>query len=380
MLNQTDTIKYTIQGFDNEKYFKLQSKGIKERMAEFSDGKLYLEIGGKFFHDPHAARVLPGFDSKVKIRIFKEFKDIAELVFCINYKDVISNRQLKNTAIPYTEASFEMLDSFNKHLGMKPNIAINLIEDAENQILKAYITQLEEKGYTVFKRYFINGYPDNTEQILSGKGYGKDDYIETDKKLILVTGAASNSGKMSTCLGQIYQDTQKDLKSGYAKYETFPISELPLNHPINLAYEAATADIGDYNMIDVFHQKAYNIEAVNYNRDLKAFKIIQSLKDGLIKRGNFMNTYKSPTDMGISFSAEAITNDEVVSIASYREIDRRKEWYKQIVERGGGDGAWILKCEELEQKAEGYIKEKGYDLNLVIEPIDPSSSGSHPPA
>ena len=201
---------------------------------------------------------------------------------------------------------------------------------------------------------------------MSQEGYGKDDLISLKNHLVLVTGAASDSGKMSTCLGMIYHDDQKAIDSGYAKYETFPIWNFPLNHPVNLAYEAATADIGDHNVIDIYHLKAYGKSAVNYNRDVNAFRILQGLANNFVKETNYIRQYKSPTDMGINMAGFAVTNDYIISVASYKEILRRREWYEDMVKRGEGKKAWVKVCEELEDECTKYFVEKGYDPILEV--------------
>ncbi|GAB4163422.1 MAG: hypothetical protein Fur003_6060 [Candidatus Dojkabacteria bacterium] len=259
-----------------------------------------------------------------------------------------------------------MIQELEKALGIKPKIAINLCTSTLEKSVEEFISQLNELGYKTYKRYVIEGYPRETNKVVSEKGYGSDEYIPISKPLVIVTGAASNSGKMSTCLGQIYHDQQKGISSGYAKYETFPIWTLPLEHPVNLAYEAATADIGDYNMIDTYHLEAYGQRSVNYNRDVEAFEIIQLLSDKIVERSNFMRNYRSPTDMGINHAGFAITDDEVVCIASLREIKRRANWYSEIAARGQGTMETIQKCLEIEKKAVKYINDKGYNLNLHL--------------
>ncbi len=356
-MNTYDVPVFKKTGFDSQLYKRLQTEEILKRLNGISSGHLYLEIGGKLLNDPHAARVLPGFDPQVKIDILKDLGIPFNVVFCINYNDILENRQLNNRQQDYIEASLKLFVQIQQTFNIIPKLCLNNIKrnDVENK--SQYEKALQEiRAYspTVYERYFIDNYPEDTTTILSPNGFGKDDKIEVDNKLVIVTGSASNSGKMSTCLGMVYQDSQSGLNSGYAKYETFPIWNLPLEHPINLAYEAATADIGDKNVIDTYHQQAYGVTSVNYNRDIEAFRVLQKLSN--------LN-YKSPTEMDISNAGFAITDDEVVCIASLEEIRRRKEWYKQVYNH---QQTWIKVCEELELDALRYIKTKSYDPHLQI--------------
>lgn len=243
MINSSDTILYNKTGFDSDKYIRLQKDKIIERISNFT-GRLYLEIGGKFMYDAHASRVLPGFIPETKKIIFSSLKDQAEVLFCINGEDITGNRQLTNQDISYPDYVLSMLEQIEEQIGLIPHVVINkLTHNNIPQEITDFEKLLQKKGYQTRKRYIIKGYPEDTDHILSPEGFGKDEHITITKNLVLVTGAASNSGKMSTCLGQIYLDHLQDVKSGYAKYETFPIWNLPLHHPINLAYEAATVYI-----------------------------------------------------------------------------------------------------------------------------------------
>jgi uncharacterized protein (UPF0371 family) len=333
--------------FNAQKYFRLQTDAIKERLSKFP-GKLYFEIGGKFANDEHAARVLPGFDPKVKVKILKNLHIPLDIIFCINSKDIKEGRVWKNGE-SYEETILKRLGEFVKLGFPKPLIVINLYEDEPKT--KAFEKLLFSKGYIVYKRYFIPDYPNNLDLIASEKGFGKDDYIKTENKLVIVMGAGSLSGKMSTCLGQVYRDTLKELDSGYTKYETFPIWNLPLQHPVNLAYEAATADIGDYNVYDHFYEEAYRKKAVNYNRDVEAFPIIRDILDKIISKENFMRTYKSPTDMGISTAGFCIEDDRAIRSAAIEEIKRRIEEYRALVHVGRGNKESVERCEKLLKKA-----------------------------
>ncbi|MBD3329807.1 DUF1846 family protein [Candidatus Dojkabacteria bacterium] len=348
-MNSADTIDYKVLGFDSQKYFKLQKQEVLKRLDKFAGGRLYLEIGGKFLYDPHAARVLPGFDPYVKKRIFADLASISEILFCVNYDDILSDRQLKNTEESYKAVVEKMLSEIVAELDIKPKLVVNKIRNEAARAVSSFVEFFSDLGYEIFKRYYIADYPDDVRKILSDKGFGRDEYVEIDrqKNLVLVTGAASNSGKMSTCLGQMYHDSERNIESGYAKFELFPIWNLPIHHPVNLAYEAATVDIGDYNVKDSYHLKEHGREAVSYNRDLEAFKLLRKIANEFTSDSNFIRTYKSPTDMGISMAGSAITDDEVVRRAAIEEIKRRKIWYQEIVNRGDGKLNWVNRCEEL---------------------------------
>ncbi len=334
MINSSEVISYTPEqiGFDGAKYIELQASAIRERMNQFK-GRLYLEIGGKFLHDPHAARVLPGFDPESKKKIFGLLASDADIIFCLNYKDITENRQLTNKDVDYLASCKNIVERIGAVLGIKPFISVNMIPYDQRNSVAMLRVMTAFAGYEIAKRYLMDGYPHDTAKVLSKNGYGKDEYIPVSKKLVIVTGAASNSGKMSTCLGQIYHEFTHGTDSGYAKYETFPIWNIPLEHPINLAYEAATIDIGDYNMYDPFHEKAYGVKSVNYNRDVEAFDIVKNLADTFLPATNPTRKYQSPTDMGINMAGSAIINDENCCTASIAEIDRRKTRYGEIIAR-----------------------------------------------
>lgn len=356
-MNTYDAPVFKKLGFDNAKYKRLQVEEILRRLNLVSTGHLYLEIGGKLLSDPHAARVLPGFDPKIKIDILKNLNVPFDIVFCMNYADILNNRQLNNQKEDYLKTSLNITQQIKDTFGITPQICINNVKKEEGknkEILASAVQEISLQTPNISFRYYIDHYPDDVQHILSPEGFGKDDHILFKNKLIIVTGAASNSGKLSTCLGMVYNDSLEKMNSEYAKYETFPIWNLPLKHPVNLAYEAATADIGDRNVIDMYHQKAYGKVAVNYNRDEQAFRVLQKL---------MTTQYQSPTDMGISNAGFAITNDEVVCVAALQEIQRRKEWYKEIDNR---QTAWIKTCEELEVDAIKYIQAQGYNPNLQL--------------
>lgn len=359
-MNSNEIIRYRKTGFDNKKYLKLQSEAIQRRVEKFSKGRMYLEVGGKLLYDAHGARVLPGFDPGNKVKIFKSLEKSMDIIFCISAPDIANNRRLYNFNEGYIKSTTDLITKISKLFKSSIYISINLVDSDNFEYAKEYKENMAKRGFQSFLRYVIPGYP-KSSKVLSLVGYGQDEYIPVTKNLVLVTGAASNSGKMSTCLGQIYKESLNDQSSGYAKYETFPIWNLPLHHPTNIAYEAATADIGDYNQIDSLHLEHHNIKSVNYNRDIQAFKIVKSFSNDLLDQSNFMFNYRSPTDMGINMAGFAITNDEICSVASIREIDRRIEWYKQTK-----DHEAIRKCKSLFEKALKYINEKDYDSELVI--------------
>lgn len=336
--------------FNATKYFQLQSDAIKERFSKFS-GKLYFEIGGKFTNDEHAARVLPGFDPYVKVKILKSLDVSKDFIYCTHSGDIEKGRVWKNGET-YEETIQNRLDEIAKLGFEKPRVVINMYEDKPRT--REFEKVLKDKGYKVYRRFLIDNYPNDLDLIASDKGFGKDDYIQTEDKLIVVMGAGSLSGKMSTCLGQVYLDAQRGIDSGYAKYETFPIWNLPLEHPVNRAYEAATADIGDFNEYDPFHEKAYDIKALNYNRDIEAFPIIRDILEKIISKGNLMRAYQSPTDMGISNAGFCIEDDAAVRDASIKEIKHRINEYQALVDKGLGDMRWVKRCKELLKKAERY--------------------------
>ncbi|MDD2907005.1 MAG: DUF1846 family protein [Candidatus Gracilibacteria bacterium] len=348
-MKTSDIIKYEKLGFDGQKYIDKQTNAILDRISKFKN-RLYLEIGGKFLYDSHASRVLPGFFVDSKKRIFSKLKDNADIIFCINARDLEKNRQLSSDSISYGDYCLKMVNDIENEIGIKAKISINRVKIDNKNEVETYRESLQKLGFEVYFRYEILGYPKDTKKVLSKNGYGSDEYIRVEKNLVLVTGAASSSGKMSTCLGQIYHEETNSHDSGYAKYETFPIWNLPLDHPVNLAYEAATADIGDYNMMDIYHEKAYSMSSVNYNRDVEAFEIVSGLASDFLPIDNYTRSYKSPTDMGINTAGFCIVDDEIVQKASIEEIDRRYNWYKEIIERGDGDKIWLQRCDKLKER------------------------------
>jgi len=329
MIQSSDILEYETAWFDGDRYIQLQTQAILERIEKFS-GKLYLEIGGKFLYDTHAARVLPGFYPDSKRRIFKSLAKNADVIFCVNAKDLAKNRSLGSDWKTYIDTCIEMIKDIEKKLWIIPKISINRVKDKNIEQVKIFQEVLKTLEIKSYLRYEIAEYPEDVDSVLSDIGYGNDQHIPCNKNLVLVVGAASSSGKMSTCLGQIYLDHGHGMESWYAKYETFPIWNLHLEHPVNLAYEAATADIWDYNVLDIYHASAYSEEAVNYNRDIEAFEIVQQLAEDFLPKSNFTRQYQSPTDMWISNAGFCIIDEKIVEEAAIAEINRRKQWYKNL--------------------------------------------------
>lgn len=302
-------------GFDNKKYLEIQSKKIKERFNLFD--KLYLEIGGKLFDDTHAERVLPGFKNDSKINMFKELKDDLEIILCINANDIEKNKIRAEYGITYDVEVLRLIDNLRK-LGFTINSVVITLYNNQNGIDK-FINKLELNNVKTYIHRPTKGYPTDVEVIVSEEGYGANPYIETTKKLVLVNAPGPGSGKLATCLSQLYHEHKRGVNAGYAKFETFPVWNLPLTHPVNIAYEAATADLKDVNMIDPFHLEEYNIKAVNYNRDIELFPVV---KDILNKITN-SDIYKSPTDMGVNMIGYCIKNNDILEDAAKKEVVRR---------------------------------------------------------
>lgn len=310
-------------GFDNEKYIQLQSKKIKERLTLF-DQKLYLEFGGKLYDDFHAARVLPGFDPNVKIHLLEELKEQAEVILCINANDIENNKIRADYGIPYDMEVLRLIERL-RLLEIEINSVVITLYQGQASIPK-FERQLKEHQITSYRHYPTKGYPTDVDVIVSEEGYGANPYISTTKPLVVVTAPGPGSGKLATCLSQLYHEYQRGNKVGYAKFETFPVWDLPLKHPINMAYEAATADLNDRNMIDAFHLETYGVQAVNYNRDLETFPILKTILRKIMKE----DVYASPTDMGVNMVGSCLKNEEVVIEACKQEIIRR--YYKAQVD------------------------------------------------
>ena len=303
-------------GFDNDKYLKMQSESIRRRIDLFG-GKLYLEFGGKLFDDFHASRVLPGFQPDSKIRMLMEMKDEAEIVIVISANDIERNKRRGDLGITYDDDTLRLIDAFR---GNGLYVGSVVITQYNNQkAADLFQKRLERLGLKVYRHYIIADYPANLPLIVSDEGYGKNDYIETTRSLIVITAPGPGSGKMATCLSQLYHEHQRGVSAGYAKFETFPVWNLPLKHPVNLAYEAATADLDDVNMIDPFHLEAYGETTVNYNRDVEVFPVLNAI----LQRIWGKSAYKSPTDMGVNMAGYCIFDDEACRKASRQEILRR---------------------------------------------------------
>ena len=303
-------------GFDNDKYLKMQSEHIRERISHF-DNKLYLEFGGKLFDDYHASRVLPGFAPDSKLKLLMQLSDQAEIVIVISAGDIEKNKVRGDLGITYDSDVLRLMDSF-KEKGLYVGSVVITQYSGQNSA-NLFKTRLEKLGIKVYTHYNIEGYPSNIPFIVSDEGYGKNDYIETSRPLVIITAPGPGSGKMATCLSQLYHEHKRGIRAGYAKFETFPIWNIPLKHPVNLAYEAATADLNDVNMIDPFHLDAYGITTVNYNRDVEIFPVL----DAMFERIYGENPYKSPTDMGVNMAGNCICDDEACREASNQEIIRR---------------------------------------------------------
>ncbi|MCF2683635.1 DUF1846 domain-containing protein [Faecalicatena contorta] len=303
-------------GFDNEKYLKMQSSHIRERIEQFGN-KLYLEFGGKLFDDYHASRVLPGFQPDSKLRMLKELSDQAEIVIVISAEDIEKNKIRGDLGITYDSDVLRLMNIYQE-LGLYVgSVVITKYSGQESADL--FKNRLEKLGITVYRHYVIPGYPTNVPYIVSDDGYGKNDYIETTRPLVVITAPGPGSGKMAVCLSQLYHEHKRGINAGYAKFETFPIWNIPLKHPVNLAYEAATADLNDINMIDPFHLEAYGKTTVNYNRDVEIFPVLKAM----FQRIYGDSPYKSPTDMGVNMAGNCICDDEVCREASRQEIIRR---------------------------------------------------------
>ena len=303
-------------GFDNKKYLSLQSAHIRERINQF-DNKLYLEFGGKLFDDYHASRVLPGFAPDSKLRLLKELSEEVEIVIAISASDIEKNKTRGDLGITYDVDVLRLTDAFRDNgLYVGSVVITQYAGQSSANLFKSHLNKL---GIKVYTHYIIDGYPTNIPVIVSDNGYGKNDYIETTKPLVVITAPGPGSGKIATCLSQLYHEHKRNIRAGYAKFETFPVWNIPLKHPVNLAYEAATADLNDVNMIDPFHLEAYGTTAVNYNRDVEIFPVLSAIFEQIYDR----NPYKSPTDMGVNMAGNCICNDEICQSASKQEIIRR---------------------------------------------------------
>lgn len=303
-------------GFDNEKYLRIQSEHIRERIAQFGN-KLYLELGGKLFDDYHASRVLPGFQPDSKLRMFSQLADKAEIVIVISALDIEKNKIRNDLGITYDEDVLRLRNEFQKRGFMVGSVVVTHYNGQSSA--DAFREKLARLGITTYVHYLIDGYPANVDLIASDEGFGRNDYVETSRPLVIVTAPGPGSGKMAVCLSQLYNENKRGIEAGYAKFETFPVWNLPLKHPVNIAYEAATADLNDVNMIDPFHLEAYGKTAINYNRDIEIFPVLNALFEGIYGE----SPYKSPTDMGVNMVGFCISDDAVCCDASRSEIIRR---------------------------------------------------------
>ena len=338
-------------GFDNEKYLKMQSEHIRERIGQFGN-KLYLEFGGKLFDDYHASRVLPGFEPDSKLRMLMQLSDQAEIVIVISANDIDKNKVRGDLGITYDEDVLRLREEFTSRGLYVGSVCITQYSGQESADL--FRNRLEKMGIRTYILNLIPGYPSNTSLIVSDEGYGKNDYIETSRPLVVITAPGPGSGKMATCLSQLYHEYKRGVTAGYAKFETFPIWNIPLKHPVNLAYEAATADLNDVNMIDPFHLEAYGRTTVNYNRDVEVFPVVQAMFEKIMGHC----PYKSPTDMGVNMAGNCIIDDEVCQEASRQEIIRR--YYKSMdaLMSGSGTENEVRKIELLLKQAHATLEDR----------------------
>lgn len=356
-------------GFDNEKYLHTQSQHIKDRIDKFG-GKLYLEFGGKLFDDYHASRVLPGFEPDSKLKMLLQLKDRVEIVIAINTADIEKNKLRSDLGITYDLDVIRLIDCF-RSIGLYVGSVVLTRFSGQSSAL-AFQSRLEALGVKVYKHYSIEGYPSDISKIVSDEGYGRNEYIETTKELVVVTAPGPGSGKMATCLSQLYHEHKRGIQSGYAKFETFPIWNIPLTHPVNLAYEAATADLSDVNMIDPFHLEAYSTTTVNYNRDVEIFPVVKAVLEQILGTC----PYKSPTDMGVNMAGNCIIDDEITRKASCQEILRR--YYAALCDQRKG----IDHEEDVVYKLELLMKKAGIttDDRTVTKPALEKSAATNLPA
>ena len=333
------------QGFDNEKYLRIQSEHIKERIAQFGN-KLYLELGGKLFDDHHASRVLPGFQPDSKLRMLQQLSDKAEIVIVISARDIEKNKVRSDLGITYDMDVLRLRNEFRNRGFLVSSVVVTHYNGQSSA--DAFRARLDRMGIRTYCHYTIEGYPTNVALIDSDEGFGRNDYIETTRPLVIVTAPGPGSGKMAVCLSQLYNENKRRVEAGYAKFETFPVWSLPLKHPVNIAYEAATADLNDVNMIDPFHLEAYGKTAINYNRDIEIFPVLDALFEGIYGS----NPYKSPTDMGVNMVGLCISDDQLCREASRQEIIRRYFTALNRMAQGDGNEAEVNKIALLFRQAE----------------------------
>ncbi len=336
-------------GFDNNKYLKMQSEHIKERIAKFGN-KLYLEFGGKLFDDYHASRVLPGFEPDSKFKMLMQLKEQAEILLVISAPSIEKNKIRQDSGLSYDAEVIRLIHTFRK-MGFPANSVV-ITQYAGQPAADQYRVKLNNLGIRSYVHYVIDGYPDNIDLIVSDDGYGRNEYVETTRPLVVVTAPGPGSGKMATCLSQLYHEHKRGIQAGYAKFETFPIWNLPLKHPVNIAYEAATADLNDVNMIDPFHLEAYNQTTVNYNRDVEIFPVLQAIFEQILGEC----PYKSPTDMGVNMAGNCIIDDAACREAANQEIIRR--YYSCLCELKRGNSS-----KEILYKLQLLMKQDGLTIN-----------------
>lgn len=367
-------------GFDAEKYLREQSKFILERIENGDADRLYLEFGGKLVHDKHAMRVLPGYDENAKIKLLKQMKDQTEIIICIYAGDITTSKTRHDFGITYDLEVMRLIDIFRKHNLKINSVVVTRYEDAPS--VNMFIDKLERRGIKTYKHKFTKGYPTDVDTIVSDEGYGANPYIEVTKPVVVVTGPGGGSGKLATSLSQLYHDFKRGTKARYAKFETFPIWNLPLKHPVNIAYEAATADLRDVNMLDSFHLEAYGESAVNYNRDMEVFPVVKRI----IEKITGTTEYQSPTDMGVNRVGFAIIDDEVCREAAYQEIIRRYliaecDYKKGLISEASLERAQLLMKEvgkevsdrKVVQPARDYVEKKRQNeryMNVVAMAIE----------
>ena len=338
-------------GFDNDKYLKIQSEHIRERIGQFGN-KLYLELGGKLFDDHHASRVLPGFKPDSKLQMLQNLSDSAEIVIVISATDIEKNKIRNDLGITYDVDVLRLRNEFQKRGFLVSSVVITHYNGQSSA--DAFRKRLERLGIKAYYHYLIDGYPHNVELIDSDEGFGKNDYVETTRPLVIVTAPGPGSGKMAVCLSQLYNEQKRGINAGYAKFETFPVWNLPLKHPVNMAYEAATADLADVNMIDPLHLEAYGKVAVNYNRDVEIFPVLHALFEGIYGEC----PYKSPTDMGVNMVGFCISNDEVCCKAANDEIIRRYFTALNTMAEGGGNESEVTKIKTLLNQAKISVEDR----------------------
>jgi len=343
--------------FDNERYLTLQTEAILKRVERFGN-KLYLEFGGKLLYDYHAARVLPGYDPNVKMRLIQKLRDRADVLLCIYAGDIEKRKLRADFGITYDVDALKLIDDLAEwDVGVTGVVVTRFEEQASARIFK---NKLERRGIRVYTHRFTRGYPTDVDLIVSDEGYGANEHIETRRPLVIVTGPGPGSGKLATCLSQLYHDHKKGLKSGYAKFETFPIWNLPLKHPVNVAYEAATADIGDFNLVDPFHLDAYGRSSVNYNRDVEVFPVLKRILEKISQEPSL---YKSPTDMGVNCAGFAVSDDGLIREAAKQELIRRYFRYRCEYALGFVDKDTVQRSELLMKELEVEP-----ELRLVVSP------------